>query len=105
MGRVLSGKYPIIKSSEFVIPRQTVPPGASVTLLEPTYYRYAFMLFYGDGGDGVIINVKIGGEQHQTDGATKAIGVAPEKIIEIEATNTSPYEQTTPTISIAYMVW
>ena len=105
MGRVLSGKYPVIKSSEFVIPRQTVPPGASVTLLEPTYYSYALLLFHGDGGSTVELDVKMGNRSTTIHGYTQAIGVVTDDMLEIIARNVGAGSQETQTIEIVYLLW
>ena len=105
VGLVLSGKYPIIKSDRQVILRQSVEPGASITLLPQTYYRYAMIFFLGDGGDGIRLYVKIGTELHQLDGNHEAIGIVTDNYLEITATNTSAVEQQTPTINISYIIW
>jgi len=105
MGRVLSGKYPVIKSSEFVIPRQIVPPGASITLLEPTYYSYALLLFHGDGGSTVELNIRMGSKSATIHGYTQAIGVVTDDMLEITARNIGAGSQETQTIEIAYLLW
>ena len=102
---MLSGKYSIIKSGEQTIPRQSLASGASIILLPQTYYRYAVVLFYGDGGDNVRLDVRIGAELHQIDSDNKAISVVTDNYLEITATNISTIEQQTPTIKILYIMW
>ena len=105
MGLVLSGRYPVIRSNEFIIPKQSVPPGASVMLLQPTYYRYALILFYGDGGSTVELDIKIGNRSTTIHGYTQAIGVVTEDMLEITARNVGAGSQETQTIEIAYLLW
>ena len=105
VGLVLSGGYSTIRSGEQTIPRQSLPPGASIILFPQTYYKYAMLLFYGDGGDGVRLNVRIGAELHQIDSDNKAISVVADNYLEITATNISTAEQSTPTIKISYITW
>jgi len=102
---VLSGKYPIMKSDEEIILSKNLAPGTSITLLEPTYYRYAIALFYGDGGMDIIINMLTKNSLIKLYGYEQAIEPVIDSTISIEAVNEGVTEQMTPTIRITYIDW
>jgi len=105
VGLVLSGKYPTIKAQELIIPRYSLAPGASVTLLEMTYYKLAFIVLHGDGGSNIRIDVTVGDITKSAYGNEQALDHVANTTVSISATNDGIVEQYTPTIEILYTIW
>jgi hypothetical protein len=95
------GIEPLLAYSKQYIARQTLGGGASVALLPATKYRYAIVLFHGDGDAEVNIDVTVDGVTTTISASDQAIEVIANQSIQIVATNTSTLDKSTPTIEIA----
>ena len=105
MGLVLSGKYPTIKAQELIIPRHSLAPGATITLLERTYYKLAVIALHEDGGANVRVDITTGNATESAYGNEQALEYVADTTVSISATNEGTVEQYTPTIEILYMIW
>jgi hypothetical protein len=95
-----------ITSGKTRIQQQSVSAGATVTLLPQTTYKFAIILFHGNGDPQVTLTVRVGTTTYIVNGDEQAIEVVANEAVEITATNTNtvnPYS--TPTIEIVYMNW
>jgi len=97
-------KLPIPSSGEMVISPQTVNPGETKTLISG-FYRFAVVLFHGDGDPEVTVDVKKDNVATQITGNTPAIEIVASKTLEIKAINTSTESKSSPTIEIAWISW
>ena len=97
-------KLPIPSSGEMVISPQTVNPGETKTLISG-FYRFAVVLFHGDGDPEVTVDVKKDNVATQITANTPAIEIVASKTLEIKAINTSTESKSSPTIEIAWISW
>jgi hypothetical protein len=99
-------KIPRFESKKEIISKQTLNPGASTTLKPATPYKFAIVLFHGDGDLDVKITVKVGATTTELLGDEQAIEVLANETIEITATNTNTTEaKSTMTIEILSLAW
>jgi hypothetical protein len=97
---------PAITSSKEVIARQSVGAGASVTLKPSTTYRFAIILFHGDGDAQVRLDITRGTTTVSINGNEQAIEVLAGESIAITAVNTdTAAARYAPTIEIASLSW
>ncbi len=97
---------PAITHSKEIIPRQSIGSGANVTLKPTTTYKYAVILFHGDGDSQVRIDVVKGSETESLYGDEQAIEILAGESIEIRAVNTdSSSPRFSPMIEIASLAW
>jgi hypothetical protein len=78
-----------ITPSKQVIAKQTLNPNASTTLLPATQYKFAIVLFHGDGDPEVKHTITVNGVSAELMGDEQAIEVLADETLEITATNTS----------------
>jgi hypothetical protein len=76
-----------ITASKEVIARQTLPSGGSVTLKPTTTYKFAILLFHGNGDSQVRIDVIKGAVTESIRGNEQAIEVLANESISITAVN------------------
>jgi hypothetical protein len=97
---------PAITASKEVIQPQSVGAGGSVTLKPTTNYKFAIMLFHGDGDSQVRLDITKGATTISIYASEQAIEVLANESISIVAVNedtASP--RSTPTIEIASLSW
>ena len=93
------------ESRKEVISKQSLTAGASTTLLPSTEYKYAVILFHGDGGKNVKVDVTVADTTALLYGHQQAIEIVASATVSIVATNTGTATEETPTIEIAYINW
>jgi hypothetical protein len=95
-----------ITSTKEVIASQSVGAGASVTLKPTTSYRFAILLFHGNGDQQVRIEVVKGAVVETLHGNEQAIEVLANESISIVAVNEdTATARNTPTIEIVSLSW
>jgi hypothetical protein len=96
---------PSITASKEIIARNLVGAGLTVTIKPSTNYKFAIMLFHGDGEADV--EVRIQGETTRTiRGNEQGIEVLANESITITAYNSDPnYNKYHPTIEIVSLSW
>jgi hypothetical protein len=95
-----------ITPSKQVINKQSINAGASVTLLPATQYKFAIVLFHGDGDPEVRHTVTVNGVATELMGDEQAIEMLADETIEITATNTSTTgAKSTMTIEVLSLTW
>jgi len=96
----------VITSSKQIIQPQSLNAGATATLLPQTTYKFAIILFHGDGDPQVELTVKVNTKTFTLLGNEQAIEVVANETVEITATNTDTANpHNTPTVEIAYLTW
>jgi hypothetical protein len=96
----------VITSSKQIIQPQSLNAGATATLLSPVTYKFAIILFHGDGDYKVQLTIQVGSSSYTLYGDEQAIEVLANESITITANNTdtaNPYS--TPTIEIVSISW
>jgi len=93
-------------SGKQIIQKQVLDPGATATLLPSTSYKFAIILFHGDGDPQVELTVKVDDKVYTLSGDEQAIEVAANETAEITAVNTDTTSpRNTPTIEMASISW
>jgi len=93
-------------SGKQFIQQQTLDAGATATLLPSTTYKFAIILFHGDGDPQVQLTVKVNTKTFTLAGSDQAIELIAGETIEITATNTDTTNpRSTMTIELAYLSW
>jgi len=97
---------PAITSNLEVIPKSSVGAGASSTIKPSTTYKFAVILFHGDGESQVRVDVTKGATTVSIRGNEQAIELVANQAISITAVN----EDTTtarnkPTVEILSLGW
>jgi hypothetical protein len=97
---------PAIVASKEVIQPQSIGAGSSVTLKPTTTYKFAIILFHGNGDSQVRIDVTKGAVTESIRGNEQAIEILANESISITAVN----EDTTtarnkPTVEILSLGW
>jgi len=96
----------VITSSKQIIPPQSLNVGATATLLPQTTYKFAIILFHGDGERQVQLTIQVGSNSYTLYGDEQAIELLANESITITANNTDTTNpHNTPTIEIAYLTW
>jgi hypothetical protein len=104
--KIVKPAIPVITSSKTKISLQSVSAGGSVTLLSSTTYKFAVILFHGDGDSQVTLSVKVGTATYTLSGDEQAIELVANEAVEITATNTdTTSSHNTPTIEIVSISW
>jgi len=104
--RIRAPPPPAITASKEVIASQSIGAGASVTLKPTTSYKYATVLFHGDGDPQVRLDVTVGDTTISVYGNEQAIEVLANESISITAVNTDTANpRNTPTIEIISLSW
>jgi hypothetical protein len=104
--KIVKPPVPVITSSKTKISLQSVSAGGSVTLLSSTTYKFAVILFHGDGDPQVTLTVKVGTATYTLSGDEQAIEVVANEAVEITAINTdTTSSHNTPTIEIVSISW
>jgi hypothetical protein len=97
---------PAIMSNKEVIASQSVGAGASVTLKPSTAYKFAILLFHGDGDSQVRLNITKGATTVSIYANEQAIEILANESIAITAVNTDTTSpRNSPTIEIVSLSW
>ena len=110
-GAIVSGlmkvKQPTITSNKQIISQQRLMAGATgVSLLPATTYKFAIVLFHGDGDQQVNLTITINGAQTTLYANEQAIELLANQEISITADNTdTTSERNTPTIEVLSLAW
>jgi hypothetical protein len=97
---------PSITASKETIAKQTLPSGGSVTLKPTTTYKFAIMLFHGDGNEQVRLDITKGATTVSINANEQAIEILANESISIVATNTDTASpRSTTTIEIVSLSW
>jgi hypothetical protein len=95
-----------ITSSKQVISKQSISAGGSATLLPATQYKFAIVLFHGDGDPEVKHVITVNGVATEIMGDEQAIEVLANETMEIVAVNTSTTEaKSSMTVEILSLSW
>jgi len=93
-------------SGKQIIQKRALDPGTESTLLPATSYKFAIMLFHGDGDPQVQLTIRVNNKSYTLYGDEQAIEILANESITITATNTdteNPHE--TPTVEVGYLTW
>jgi hypothetical protein len=97
---------PSITASKEVIASQSVGAGSSVTLKPTTNYKFAIMLFHGDGDSQVRLDITKGATTISIYANEQAIELLANESISITAVNTdTTTARNSPTIEIVSLSW
>jgi hypothetical protein len=97
---------PSMSASKEVIPLQNLPSGGSVTLKGPTTYKFAVILFHGDGESQVRLDIVKGATTISIRANEQAIEILANESISITAVNEDTIApRAAPTIEIASLSW
>jgi hypothetical protein len=95
-----------ISSNKETIPRQTLPSAGSATLKPTTTYKFAIVLFHGDGDPQVRLDITKGATTVSINGNEQAIEILANESILIAAVNTDIINpRSTSTIEIISLDW
>jgi len=95
----------VITPAKTVIAKQTIPAGGTVTLLPSTSFKFAIILFHGDGDSQVRLDVTVDNTTVSIYGNDQAIELLANQTIVVTAVNTDTTARSSPTIEIAYLSW
>jgi hypothetical protein len=99
-------KSTTITSSKTIIAQQTLDANSTTTLLSSTTYKFAIMLFHGDGDPQIQLSITVGSNSYTLNGDEQAIELIVGEQVSITATNTDTANpHNTPTIEIAHITW
>jgi len=97
---------PAITASKEVIQPQSIGAGSSVTLKPITTYKFAILLFHGDGEAQVRLDIAKGATTISIYANEQAIEILANESISITAVNTDTASpRNTPTIEIVSLLW
>jgi len=97
---------PAITASKETIASQSVTAGGSVTLKPSTTYKFAIILFHGNGDPQVRLDITRNGVTESLYGNEQAIEVLANESIAITAVNTdTTTARNTPLIEIVSLSW
>jgi hypothetical protein len=97
---------PAITANKEVIQPRSITAGGSVTLKPSTTYKFAIILFHGNGDSQVRIDVIKGAVTESIRGNEQAIEVLANESITIVAVNEdTATARNTPTIEIVSLSW
>jgi hypothetical protein len=106
LARLTAPEQQKVTSSKELIDRYVVEPGQSYTLKSTTNYKFAIILFHGDGDAEITIEILRGGTFTSLYGNQQAIELIANEAIRIEAFNTDKSSsRQTPTIEILSLSW
>jgi hypothetical protein len=96
----------VITSSKQIIQPQSLNAGATATLLSPVTYKFAIILFHGDGDPQIQLSVTVGSNAYTLGGDEQAIELIAGEQVTITANNTDTANpHSTPTIEIVSISW
>jgi len=99
-------KPPVAISSNLeMIPQQSVSGGASVTLKSSTMYKFAIIVFHGDGDPQITITVTKDSASATLYGNEQAFEFVANQSVQITAQNTDTVVRNTPKIEILSLTW
>jgi hypothetical protein len=97
---------PSITASKETITSRSVGAGGSVTLKPTTSYKFAILLFHGNGDPQIRLDITKGATTESIFGNEQAIEVLANESISITAVNTdTATARNTPTIEIVSLSW
>jgi hypothetical protein len=97
---------PAITASKEVIRPQSIGAGSSVTLKPTTTYKFAIILFHGNGDSQIRLDIVRNGVTESLYGNEQAIEILANESISITAVNTDTASpRNTPTIEIVSLSW
>ena len=95
-----------IQSGRTTLISSQLNPGESKTLLSPVTYKFAIILFHGDGDPQIQLSITVGSNTYTLNGDEQAIELIAGEQVTITANNTDTANQhNTPTIEILYLTW
>jgi hypothetical protein len=96
----------VITSNKLIIQKQAVDAGGSATLLPATQYKFAVILFHGDGDPQIQLSVMVGSNTYTLSGDEQAIELIAGEQVTITANNTDTANpHSTPTVEIVSISW
>jgi ribonucleotide monophosphatase NagD (HAD superfamily) len=103
----LAKKYKVeIKSDKQTIQKRALDPETESTLLQATRYKFAIILFHGDGDPQVELTVKVNDKTYTLSGDEQAMEIIANETVEIATVNTDTASpRNTPTIEVASISW
>jgi hypothetical protein len=106
LARLTAPQQQRVTSSKQVISPAAILPSGTVTLVPTTTYKFAIMLFHGDGSSDVRLDILKGGTTITIEADKQAIEILANESIRITATNgNASLPRTTPTIEIIALSW
>jgi len=93
-----------ITSNKETIDKKTVNANTTDTLLDEKSYKFAIILFHGDGDEGLTISIE-GNTTRSLDASQQAIEIIANETISIKAVNNTSNNLSSPTIEILYLNW
>lgn len=90
-----------ITTSRTTIQRQNIA-NTPTTILQQTHYKFAIVLFHGDGDPSLLITVTRGNQTFTLYGHEQAIEIVSDETLKIEATSGTGFS---PTIEIVFLSW
>jgi hypothetical protein len=98
-------KLPRLRAHKELVEKKALPPETSYALLSK-HYKFAIVLFHGDGDPEVKHVITVNGVATEIMGNEQAIEVLANETIEIRATNTSATDvKNSMTIEILSLEW
>jgi hypothetical protein len=95
-----------ITSSKQIIQQRSLNAGATATLLSQTTYKFAIILFHGDGDPQIQLSIVTGSNTYTLNGDEQAIELIAGEQVTITANNTDTANpRNTPTIEVGYLTW
>jgi hypothetical protein len=96
----------VLGATKAIIQPQPVTYGQPVTLVPQTFYKFAIIIFHGDGDPGIVIDVKVGDKTYTLSGDEQAIELVVGQNVTITASNPTPDTiANSMTIEMAYLTW
>jgi hypothetical protein len=106
LARLTAPRQQRVTSSKQVIAPAALLPSGTVTLVPTTTYKFAIMLFHGDGSSDVRLDILKGGTTITIEADKQAIEILANESIKISATTgNASLPRTTPTIEIIALSW
>jgi hypothetical protein len=103
---VLQQIIPQPQTTKQLIQQQQLNPSGSTTLLSLTTFKFAIILFHGDGDPQIQLTIQVGGNSYTLYGDEQAIELVANEQVAITANNTDTANpHNTPTIEIGYLTW
>ena len=98
-------KFPIPTSNKQLISSTSVPASGSATLLSSTAFKFAIILFHGDGDSDITVTIA-GATNRSIAGNQSGIETIANETISITASNSNTTTaKNTPTIEILSLQW
>ncbi len=97
---------PITSNKQIISPQSLAAGATGVTLLPSTTYKFAIILFHGDGDAQIKLTVTVNGTPVTLYGNEQAIELLANQTISVVADNTDTVAaRNTPTIEILSLSW